>query len=290
VISRFWDIGTRAMSHDESLHALYSYYLYNGTGYAHSPMMHGPFLFHANALIYFLFGDTDFTARIVPALFGVFMVMTPLLLRRWLGRLGAVVTSILLLISPSILYYSRYIRNDIYIAVWTMLLIAAFFYFIRERNPRWFYLGAAVLMLSLATKENAYIFGFIGLVFIIEAFLWERSRKSTRIWLTVGGLVLSVALLGAAYLLGRAPTPEEAETAEAASAVMKLISAVVMVIGGTIPAALLTATLIPSRHPQRSSIEEAVRSLSWKAWLIAAIVMFLIYALLLRPSSRIRRG
>jgi uncharacterized protein (TIGR03663 family) len=279
VVSRFWDIGTRAMSHDESLHALYSYYLYNGTGYSHSPMMHGPFLFHANALIYFLFGDTDYTARIVPALFGVFMVMSPLLLRRWLGRLGAMVTSILLLISPSILYYSRYIRNDIYIAVWTMLLIAAFFHFIRERNPRWFYLGAAVLMLSLATKENAYIFGFIGLVFILEAFLWERARKSTRIWLTVGGLILSVVLLVAAYFLGRVPAPE-AETAEAASAILKLISAVVMVIGGTIPAVLITAILIPSRYPLRSSVEEAVRSLSWKAWLIAAIVMFLIYALL----------
>jgi uncharacterized protein (TIGR03663 family) len=113
VVSRFWDLGARAMSHDESLHALYSYYLYNGSGYVHNPMMHGPFLFHANALIYFLFGDNDYTARIVPALFGVFMVMSPLLLRRWLGRLGAVVASILLLISPSFLYYSRYIRNDI---------------------------------------------------------------------------------------------------------------------------------------------------------------------------------
>ncbi len=279
VVSRFWDLGTRAMSHDESLHALYSYYLYNGTGYTHSPMMHGPFLFHANALIYFLFGDTDYTARIVPALFGVFMVMSPLLLRRWLGRLGAVVTSVLLLISPSILYYSRYIRNDIYIAVWTMLLIAAFFYFIRERNPRWFYLGAAVLMLSLTTKENAYIFGFIGLVFILEAWIWERSRKSTRLWLTVVGVILSMVLLVAAYLLGRVPAAE-AETAEAAGAVLKLVSAVVMVIGGTIPAVLLTAILIPSRYPQRSSVEEAVRSLSWQSWLIAAIVMFLIYTLL----------
>jgi uncharacterized protein (TIGR03663 family) len=99
VVSRFWDLGARAMSHDESLHALYSYYLYNGSGYVHNPMMHGPFLFHANALIYFLFGDSDFTARIVPALFGVFLVMSPLLLRRWLGRAGAIIASVLLLIS-----------------------------------------------------------------------------------------------------------------------------------------------------------------------------------------------
>ncbi|MEJ2736374.1 MAG: TIGR03663 family protein, partial [Anaerolineae bacterium] len=279
VVSRFWDLGARAMSHDESLHALYSYYLYNGSGYVHNPMMHGPFLFHANALIYFLFGDDDFTARIVPALFGVFMVMSPLLLRRWLGRLGAVITAILLLISPSFLYYSRYIRNDIYIAVWTILLIAALFHFIRTRKPMWFYLGAAVLMLSLATKENAYIFGYIGLLFVLELILWERFRPRTQLWLYAGGAVLSVILLFAAYLVGRPPAGA-AETAEATVGYAKLVVAVLTVVGGTLPAVLLSATLLRSRSPRLSSMEAALRTLSWQHWLIAAILMFLIYALL----------
>jgi uncharacterized protein (TIGR03663 family) len=283
VVSRFWDIGLRAMSHDESLHALYSYYLYDGSGYTHSPMMHGPFLFHANALVYFLFGDTDFTARIVPALFGVFLVMSPLLLRRWLGRTGALITSILLLISPSILYYSRYIRNDVYIAVWTILLIAALFHFIRDRNPRWFYLGAAVLMLSLATKENAYIFGFIGLSFIIEAVLWERVSARRQIWLYLGGLVLAVILLVAGFYLSEAAAASSAAVVEGEDAptnILKLVSALVTVMGGTIPAVLISAVLIRSRHPYRSSIEDAVSTLNWKQWLIAIVLMFLIYALL----------
>src|SRR5262245_10596435 len=43
---RMVDLGSRAMHHDESLHALYSWYLYVGRGYTHDPMMHGPFLFH----------------------------------------------------------------------------------------------------------------------------------------------------------------------------------------------------------------------------------------------------
>jgi uncharacterized protein (TIGR03663 family) len=278
VASRFWDLGARAMSHDESLHALYSFYLYNGSGYVHNPMMHGPFLFHANALIYFLFGDDDFTARIVPALFGVFMVMSPLLLRRWLGRLGAIMTAILLLISPSFLYYSRYIRNDIYIAVWTVLLIAALFHFIRSRNPSWFYLGAAVLMFSLTTKENAYIFGFIGLLFVIELILWERVRSRDQLWLYVGGGALSLILLVIAFLLGR--PPEGAETAEGAVGVLKLVISVVTVVGGTLPAVLVSATLLRSRHPRPSSVEEALRTLTWRSWLIAALVMFVIYALL----------
>lgn len=279
VVSRFWDLGARAMSHDESLHALYSYYLYNGSGYVHNPMMHGPFLFHANALIYFLFGDTDFTARIMPAIFGVIMVMSPLLLRRWLGRVGAVIVAILLLISPSILYYSRYIRNDIYIAVWTVLLIAALFHFIRSRKPGWFYVGAAVLMFSLATKENAYIFGFIGLIFIVEVILWERLRQRDHLWLYIGFGVLSLILLTIGFLLGRPPA-EGVETAEAAGGVVKLVVALVTVVGGTLPIMLLTSTLLRSRHPDRSSIEEAARTLSWRHWLVAVIIMFVTYALL----------
>ena len=279
VASRFWDVGARVMSHDESLHALYSYYLYNGSGYVHNPMMHGPFLFHANALIYFLFGDNDFTARIVPALFGVFMVMSPLLLRRWLGRVGAVITAILLLISPSFLYYSRYIRNDIYIAVWTIVLIAALFHFIQSRKPGWFFLGAAVLMLSLATKENAYIFGFIGLLYIVEVILWERVSRRNQLWLYIGGAALSLVLLLAAYFLGR-PPEEAAEAAEGIAGVQKLVLSVVTVVGGTLPAVLISASLIRSRHPRPSSVEEALRSLSWQDWLIALVVMFVIYALL----------
>ena len=74
VASRFWDLGARVMSHDESLHALYSYYLYDRGDYSHDPMMHGPLLFHVNALFYFLFGVTDATARLGPALAGIGVV------------------------------------------------------------------------------------------------------------------------------------------------------------------------------------------------------------------------
>ena len=280
VATRFWDLGVRAMSHDESLHALYSYYLYSGSGYVHNPMMHGTFLFHANALIYFLFGDNDFTARIIPALFGVFMVFSPLFLRRWLGRVGAIIASVLLLISPSFLYYSRYIRNDIYITVWTVLLVAALFHFLHSREPRWFFLGAAVLMLSLTTKENAYIFGYIGLVFVIELLLWERVRPQNQLWLYVGGAGLTIVLtVLAILLLGGSPAAGEA-AAEGATGVVKLVLAVVMVLAGTMPAVLISASLIRSRHPRPSSVEEALRSLTWRHWVIGVLIMFVIYALL----------
>jgi hypothetical protein len=64
VVSRFYALGVRGMSHDESLHAVYSHNLFRSGSYQHDPMMHGPFLFHANAFIFLLLGVSDATARV----------------------------------------------------------------------------------------------------------------------------------------------------------------------------------------------------------------------------------
>ena len=56
LLSRSIALGERAMSHDESLHAVYSWQLYYGRGYQHQPMMHGPLKFLLNTGMYFLFG------------------------------------------------------------------------------------------------------------------------------------------------------------------------------------------------------------------------------------------
>src|SRR6266542_3924387 len=71
VVTRFYNLEARVMSHDESLHTYFSWLLYRGQGYEHSPMMHGPLQFHMLALFYFIFGVSDFTARIAAVLFSI---------------------------------------------------------------------------------------------------------------------------------------------------------------------------------------------------------------------------
>ena len=51
VALRFWDLGDRILHHDESIHALWSWYIYTGRGYRHDPVNHGPFLYYAQPLI-----------------------------------------------------------------------------------------------------------------------------------------------------------------------------------------------------------------------------------------------
>jgi uncharacterized protein (TIGR03663 family) len=198
--TRLWGLGDRVQSHDESIHTRYSWNLYVGNGFQHSPLMHGPFLFHATALSYFLFSDNDFTARLPVALMGVALVAFPWLLRRWLGRAGALVTSFFLLISPSIAYYSRYIRHDIPIMLWAFIVVLAIFSYLRDGRARWLYLMAAGVSLMFATKEVAFIYCAVFGLFLVGLFALQAV---VRPWRTeaMKGLFVTALVVGAVGLL-----------------------------------------------------------------------------------------
>lgn len=182
IASRFYALGARGMSHDESLHALYSHNLSRSGSYQHDPMMHGPFLFHANALVFLLLGATDATARVIPALAGIGSVMMAWFYRRWLGRLGALLAGLLMLVSPSLLFHSRYIRNDIYIVLFAMIWVYGIFRFVEDRRMKWLYLTVTTMALGFAAKENQFMSGAIFGAFLVGAALWRwyTGRESLR--------------------------------------------------------------------------------------------------------------
>ncbi len=275
VLTRFWDLGARGISHDESLHALYSWKLYVGQGYQHSPMMHGPFLFHANALIYALFGDNDYTARIVPALFGVVLIILPYLLRKWLGRTGALVVALGFTISPSFLYYSRYIRNDIYIAVWAMLMVVALFKYIDERKDKWLYIGALATIMSILTKEVSYMMGFIGATFIILALIWERLQVGARRAVQVACMALAAVLLViSAFILTAGAGAQEGSVL---ATLMPVVQYLIVLTGLDIAA--LFASLLYKGDDWRW-MWQAVRAVSGRAVVISLLIALILFALL----------
>ena len=54
---RLWDLGSRALHHDESLHAYFSWEFSEGRSFVHDPMMHGPFQMEATAAVFYFLGD-----------------------------------------------------------------------------------------------------------------------------------------------------------------------------------------------------------------------------------------
>ena len=163
---RLWELGARAIHHDESLHAYFSWNLSQGVGFQHNPLMHGPFQFEANAAIFFLLGDSDFTARLLYVVLGVALVAMPFFLRNRLGSVGAVVVSGLLAFSPAMLYFSRFARNDIIMAAWTFGLVISMWRYLDEGKNRYLYISSALLALAFATKETAYLVTFILALFL----------------------------------------------------------------------------------------------------------------------------
>ncbi|MBN1119809.1 MAG: TIGR03663 family protein [Anaerolineae bacterium] len=206
VLTRFIDLGVRTMSHDESLHTQFSWYLYNGTGFTHTPLMHGPLLFHAVALSYLLFGVSDFSARIYPAVMGVIVVMLPIFMRKWLGKTGAIVTSIFLLISPMILYYSRYIRHDIPAILAALVMAIMIWRYIEERKFGYLVGLSLAQVVLFASKEVSFIyiaiFGCFITLFFITRLLEVNWEKPAWRWVFITGLsVVLIALAAFGALL-----------------------------------------------------------------------------------------
>jgi predicted membrane-bound mannosyltransferase len=203
VISRFWDLGSRALHHDESLHAYYSWLFSEGKGYVHNPLMHGPLLFHLDALFFFLFGASDAVSRAPAALAGVAMVAVPYLLRdqKFLGRWGALSASVLLLLSPSILYYTRFIRHDPFTTLGIMILFAAIVRYIDRPQRRWLIIGGATIALMLANHEIifallAIFFGYLYTVMLVERLkAWWDDRRSAAMTIVAAHVVLIVGSL-----------------------------------------------------------------------------------------------
>ena len=212
LVTRLYGLGDRVQSHDESIHTRYSWNLYTGRGFAHDPLMHGPFLFHATALSYFLFGDNDYAARVPVALLGVILVLMPLFLERWLGRTGSLFASFFLLISPAIAYYSRYTRHDIPVALWALITVVAVFAYLADGKARWLVVMGASVSLMFATKEVAFIYaGIIGLflvvVFIAQVLLETWKPSGVRDFFSLGLGIALIALLVTA--MAGALRPEE---------------------------------------------------------------------------------
>ncbi|MFH0879073.1 MAG: flippase activity-associated protein Agl23, partial [Lentisphaerota bacterium] len=186
LILRCYGLEWRALSYDEGVHAIYSHYLFANGQYSHTPVTHGPFLFVSNALIFSLLGESDATVRIGQAMAGAGVVFMMWYFRRYLGRAGALAAGLLLSVSPVFLFYSRYARNDIYIALFLLLWIYSALRYLGSGRFRWL-LGVTLSMaLSFATKEVSFLNGAIaGSFFALTAFfhlttkpvLAQRARR-----------------------------------------------------------------------------------------------------------------
>ncbi|NJR71726.1 MAG: TIGR03663 family protein [Gammaproteobacteria bacterium] len=195
IIVHVWGLDNRALHHDETLHAAFSYYVFSGRGYIHDPLLHGPFLYFWSALIYFLFGDSNYTARLGAAIFGSVLTVLPYLMRREMGRGTALVASIALLISPVILYVGRFTRHDIYAVVFELLVFISIVRYASTRKPGWLYLGVAALALMFTTLETFFLYLAIFLPVILGLFFYRVWRPGAAIVAALGVVIATLVFI-----------------------------------------------------------------------------------------------
>jgi predicted membrane-bound mannosyltransferase/DNA-binding beta-propeller fold protein YncE len=225
IVSRFYDLGARVMSHDESLHTYYSWLLAKGQGYEHNPMMHGPLQFHLIALTYFLFGASDTTSRIPAALFNVATIWLIWYWRKYLGRTGALVAALLMLISPYMLYYARYTRNESLVGFFGVLMLYAMLRYLETGKNRYLYILTASVVLHFTSKETAYIYVVQALLFLAIYFIAQVTRRPWKdgsyyrsFTVALGlGILLVAAAIGIALVERGLGTVSATETAAPAN-------------------------------------------------------------------------
>ena len=182
---RLYQLDVRPFHHDEAAVGSFAYKLFTNGNYAYNPVFHGPFLYYLTVAVFNIIGDTEFAARLVPALTGVGMVLLVYPFRHYLGRPGWLITAAFFAFSPSFLYYSRFFRNDIFITFFTLTAVVCAAKYLEQRNNpnRLIYvaLGSAALAFSITAKENAYVtlalLGFpVGMYILYRLWLGYQTR------------------------------------------------------------------------------------------------------------------
>ncbi len=203
VALRLWDLGAGALHHDESIHAKFSWDLVRGN-YTHDPVFHGPLYYHVQGLVFLIFGASDYTARLSAALFGIALSALPLLFRRRLGTVGTIAAVAFIAFSPTIVYYSRFFREDIYMATFTMLSAVALWRYIDGGRDRWLVVFALAITGSFATKEATYLSVAILLLFLdfyLSAQLAAQTLEDRDTNSTVRRVLLTVAIAPYAWAI-----------------------------------------------------------------------------------------
>lgn len=213
VFTRFYGLGERVMSHDETTHVYFSWQLFKGQGYQHDPLSHGPLQFHLLALSYFLFGDNDFTARAPQALFSVFTVLFVWwAFRRYLGRIGALAAAFFFLISPYLLYYGRYARNESWVALFGLVMLWGILRYLDSGENKYLYVTTAAIALHFTAKETSFIYTAQALIFLGFVFLgrmlrdkWKDQKAHDRFFSFFIQAVLGLVEAGVLLILSKLP-------------------------------------------------------------------------------------
>ncbi|WP_049971163.1 flippase activity-associated protein Agl23 [Haladaptatus cibarius] len=184
LVLRLVALGTRFAHWDE---ARVGYWIlrYQKTGvFEYQADIHGPFFVQVNSILFQLFGASDFMARFPVALITGLLPLAAWLYRDHLRESEMVALALFFAANPILLYYSRFMRNDMLLAA---LMLFALGFFLRAHatgKARYLYLGTGVLAVAFTTKENVllYLLSWLGAGVLLLDHRLFLARNHDRGW------------------------------------------------------------------------------------------------------------
>jgi len=179
LVSRFYGISIRPMHCDEANQAYKAGILLEKGLYKYDPHEHhGPLLYYATLPVFYFYGvhqfrDTNETMfRVVPVLFSLLIFLSLLPIKRYIGLIGFLVSSILLAISHAFFFYSRYYVHETLFVLFSSLFIFSLWGYINKPNILSAILTGFNLSLAFATKETTLIVLFATSLATITTFIY----------------------------------------------------------------------------------------------------------------------
>ncbi len=168
---RFWHLDLKLLHHDEAIHAWFSYELLTRGAWVYDPSYHGPFLYYVTAGMFSLFGDSDLVARLLPALFGTLLIPLVYCIYRigYIDKNQTLLAALLLALSPEMVYFSRFLRHDIFMLFFTLLLLVAILYYFEYGQTRYAIIAAIATGGALCCKEEMPVILLIFASFFVYA-------------------------------------------------------------------------------------------------------------------------
>ncbi len=131
-----------------------------------------PLLFHLERLTFWLFGDGEVAARLVPALAGIVLVLLAARLKPLIGRVAVLALAYLFAVGPLWVFLGRSVSAATLSAVAIVALVGSLA--VRGRADRWILPVAAGM--ALASGGVTFTFLLSAVVFASIAFLQRRQE------------------------------------------------------------------------------------------------------------------
>ncbi|WML66836.1 MAG: hypothetical protein METHP_00295 [Methanoregula sp. SKADARSKE-2] len=205
-ILRFSQLDLKLLHHDEAIHSWFSYELLTKGSWVYDPSYHGPFLYYITAGMFFVFGSSDLIARVLPAFFGFLLLPLVYCIHKlgYINKNQTLFAALFIAISPDLVYFSRFLRHDIFMLFFTLLLLVALLYYFEKGQTRYSVVAAVAAAGALACKEEMPVILLIFISFFAFAVRMKRLtlpagwKNDLLIWMfiTIGSLAVIYSAFG----------------------------------------------------------------------------------------------